>query len=152
MFLSMASPPTQLDARTAVAWAATLLRAALAPMLVMSLLVGAYALRIEMEPPGLVIRHDLAHAGSAVARLPWATPNVEVQQAVSGYFRGYRASVDATGFPAYVVVTLHNLDAATCSDAYRLAGRIEGTVVVAIEDRDHLGCRDDADVSWRIMP
>jgi hypothetical protein len=131
---------------------APLCRRLLAPMLVAAVLIGGYAAHLAQESPGAVIRHDLVRAGSAVARLPWSTPTERVGQTTSRYFPSHRATVDARGFPAYVSVTLHDLDRGACRDAYRIAGRIEGDVVIAIDSGDDAACGDRTAVTWRIMP
>src|SRR5215831_17397061 len=79
----------------------------LALMLVAGAIIGGYEVHLALQP-GPVIRHDLIHAGRAVSRLSWSTPPNRVRQIVSGYFEDYRASVDASGFPAQVTVTLND--------------------------------------------
>ena len=133
------------------------LAAALYPWLLLVTLAacvlgGAYALQQALETPGQVIRHDLTRAAARLARLPTFMPSDRAAQTLSGYFPGYRASVDATGFPASVSVTLWDLDPATCRDAYRKAARIEGTVVVAIEEQGDRMCEDRTALTWRMMP
>jgi hypothetical protein len=132
--------------------AAALCRWLLAMMLAAGVLGGGYALQLALETPGQVIRHDLTRAAAELARLPTLMPSDRVEQTLSRYFAGYRASVDATGFPASVSVTLRDLDPDTCRDAYRKASRIEGTVVVAIERHGDPICRDQTAITWRIMP
>ena len=68
-----------------------------------------------------------------------------------GQFTGYHVSVDAAHFPGYVTVTLHDLDHAACRDAYRLADRIEGRVVIAMQ-RPETSCQPGTSLIWRIMP
>ena len=116
------------------------------------LLIGGYEAQRALEPPGEVIRDELIYAGSDVARLAWSTPGKRVQQSVSRYFSNYPATVDPTGFPTYVTVTLHDLDPDVCRDAYRMADRIEGKVVIEIEGSGDMDCHDRTDITWRIMP
>jgi hypothetical protein len=132
--------------------AAALARWALAAMLAACVLGGGYALQQVIETPGQVIRHDLARAAARLAQLPSVMPRDRVEQTISGYFSGYRASIDATGFPASVSVTLRDLDPNTCRDAYRRASRIEGTVVVAIDEPGARMCGDRTALTWRMMP
>jgi hypothetical protein len=132
--------------------AAALCRWLLLMLLAACVLGSGYALQQALETPGQVIRHDLTRAAASVARLPTFMPSDRVEQTVSGYFPGYRARVDATGFPASVSVTLWDLDPDTCRDAYRRASRIEGTVVVAVEEHGDRTCRDRTQITWRMMP
>jgi hypothetical protein len=117
-------------------------------------LAAAYAVNLALETPGEVIRHELIAAGSALERLPWSTPSDAVKRSVARHFAAtYDVTVGVTGFPAYVTVTLHSVSHDACRDAYRLASRIEGRVVIAI-DQPTLArpCSDDTAMTWRIMP
>jgi hypothetical protein len=49
-------------------------------------------------------------------------------------------------------VTLHDLNPDVCRDAYRMAARIEGEVVIEIEGRGDMACHDKKTITWRIMP
>jgi hypothetical protein len=131
---------------------APLYRRLLAAMLVAGTIIGGFEVHRSLESPGRVIRDALIQAGSAIAALPWSTPSESVRQRVLRHFPSYRATVDAAGFPAYVTVTQNDLDYAACRDAYRLAERIEGYVVIAIEGPGETVCRDHAVITWRIMP
>jgi hypothetical protein len=137
------------------AWArpvsAGLRRFVIAPLLAAGLLFGGHEAYVALEPPGAVIRQDLTRAGREVANLSWLTPVERVEQTVSRHFPGYRVSVDAARFPAYVTVSLHDLDHAACRDAYRLADRIEGRVVIAMQ-RPETPCEPGTSLIWRIMP
>ena len=122
------------------------------PTLVAVVLIGGYRGYLALESPGTVIRRDLIRAGAEVAELPWSAPRELVRQSVSRHFASYRASADAANFPAYVRVTLKDLDRETCREAYRAARRIEGRVVIEIEGPGDLACQDGAALTWRIMP
>lgn len=125
----------------------------LAPVLVALALAAGYQAMSALETPGSVIRHELVAAGAATARLSWSTPLDDVQQRVAQPFVHYRATVDPRGFPAYVKVTLHGLDAEECRDAERFANRIEGQVVIVAEGRaERDACRADGVMTWRVMP
>jgi hypothetical protein len=151
--MSTFSPKANIGSvESAKAPGAALCRRLLAPMLVAGIIIGGYEVHRALESPGKVIRHALIQAGSEIAVLPWSTPSERVSQGVLRHFPSYRATVDAAGFPAYVTVTLNDLDHATCRDAYRLAERIEGYVVIAIEERGETVCQDRAAITWRIMP
>jgi hypothetical protein len=145
-----------MTAFTEVAWAkalaAALGRWVFAPMLVAAALIGGYEAHLALESPGGVIRHDLIQAGTEVAQLRWSAPRERVRQSVSGHFPGYRASVDAAGFPVYVTVTLNDLDRDACRDAYRTARRIEGRVLIEIEGPGDVACQDGTALTWRIVP
>src|ERR1700746_3754182 len=91
------------------------------PRLVAGTIIGGFEGHRALESPGQVIRRELIHAGSEIAALPWSTPSERVRQGVVRHFLSYRATVDAAGFPAYVTVTLNDLDRAACRDAHRLA-------------------------------
>ena len=132
--------------------AAALGRWLLVVMMAAGVLAAGYAPQLALETPGQVIRHDLTRAAARVARLPSFMPSERVEQTVSRYFPGYRGSVDATGFPASVSVTLRDVDPDACRDVYRKAVRIEGEVVIAIEGNGDRTCRHRTAITWRIMP
>jgi hypothetical protein len=132
--------------------AIALARRLLAPVLIAGVLAGGYELHLALESPGEVIRHDLTRAAARVASLPSLMPRERVQQTLSRYFPRYHATIDASGFPADVAVTLLDLDVDTCRDAYRRAARIEGDVVIAIEERRGGACHDRTAITWHIMP
>jgi len=137
------------------AWAspvsAGLRRFVIAPLLAAGLLIGGHEAYLALQPPGAVIRQDLTRAGREVANLPWFTPTERVEEAVSRHFPGHHVSVDAAHFPVYVTVTVHDLDHAACRDGYRLADRIEGRVVIAMQ-RPEMPCQPGRSLIWRIMP
>ena len=137
-----------------VAWARTVGAAPrpwlVAPVLAAGVLVGVYEAHLALGSPGAVLRGDLARSGKEVADLAWSTPAERVRQSVARDFPGYRATVDASHFPAYVSVTLHDLDRATCRAAHRSADRIEGNVMIAMRSLETV-CEPGASVTWRIM-
>jgi len=130
---------------------AGLRRSVILSLVAAGLLVGGHSAYFALEPPGAVIRQDLTRAGREVANLSWLTPAARVEQAVSRHFPGYHVSVAAARFPAYLTVTLYDLDPAACRDAYRLADRIEGRVVIAMQ-RSETHCQPGTSLIWRIMP
>ena len=138
-----------------VAWArvvgAALRHRSWAPALAAIVLIGACEAHLALEPPGTAIRYHLVRAGKDVANLGRSTPSERVQEAVLQDFPDYRVSVDAARFPSYVTVTLHELGDTDCRSAHRIADRIEGLVVVAME-RPDAACAHSTSLTWRIMP
>jgi hypothetical protein len=147
----MFMPMTFLDERF-VAASSKAFRATLVPVLLAAALIGGYEVHRAWETPGRVIRHDLIHAGSDLAALPWLTPRDDVRRIVLRHFPSYRATADVADFPSAVTVTLHDLDREACLDAYRMTKRIEGQTVIAMEPGGDMTCQDHAVLSWRIMP
>jgi hypothetical protein len=131
---------------------ARLRRWILSSVLAAALLIGGYEAYRGLESHGAIIRHDLARAGGEVASLSWSTPRERVAQAVYRRFPGYQVTVEASGFPAYVMVTLHDLNRADCRAVRRLADRIEGNVVIAMERSSGAACQERTSITWRIMP
>jgi hypothetical protein len=125
-----------------------------APPLLAAALAAAYEVNLALETPGQVIRHELIAAGSALERLPWSTPSDAVKRSVARSFAAtYDVTVDVKGFPVYVTATLHNVGHDACRDAYRVASRIEGRVVIVVDQRTRARpCSDDTAMTWRIMP
>jgi hypothetical protein len=121
-------------------------------VLATALLFGGYEAYHSQQLRGARIRHELARAGAHVSTLAWSTPIDRVEQVVSRQFPGYRVSVEASHFPAYVTVTLHDLDRADCGAAHRMADRIEGQVVIAMEASSEAPCGQHSSITWRIMP
>lgn len=116
-------------------------------------LVAGDEIRVALQTPGEVIRHELLAAGSEVERLSWSTPHDRVESRIARHFTGREATVDIMGFPVFVTVSLHDLSRAACLDARRVARRIEGRVVIAVDRRtDAEPCRDHMTMTWRIMP
>ena len=150
------STPSPRDASIEVAWIKTLGARwggwMFAPLAIAMLIAGD-EIHIALRTPGDVIRHELIAAGSELERLSWSTPSDSVQHSIARHFTGHGATVDTTGFPVFVAVTLHDLGRDACLDARRVARRIEGRVVIAVDRRtDAEPCRDDTTMTWRIMP
>ena len=121
--------------------------------LIATAIVGAQQTFLAVQSPGHAIRRELTAAGAEVKRLSWSTPAESVRLRVEHRFAGHHASVDPVGFPAYVTVTLHGLSRDACFDAGRVARRLEGSVVIAIEGQSAAeDCRDGAELTWRITP
>jgi hypothetical protein len=152
MFMSTTAPDARFAAATPKGFVAVLCRRLLALLLVAGVLIGGYETYLGWASPGALIHHDLVRAGAEVASLPWSTPIERVQQTVSRDFPGYRARADASHFPAYVTVTLQDLDRADCDAAQRVADRIEGAVVIAMEPSNEAACQERTSITWRIMP
>ena len=123
------------------------------PALVAAAILGAYQLFLALQSPGQVIRRELIAAGAEMRSMPWRTSPDRIREGIQRHFAGYSVTVDPAGFPAYAKVTLGGLSRDVCFDANLIARRIEGDVVIAIE-KASVGqiCRDDAEVTWRIMP
>jgi hypothetical protein len=126
----------------------------LTPLLVAAALAAGDAVYRGLQTPGEVIRRELAAAGSEFGRLPWSIPSDSVQRRITPYFAAaHGATVDARGFPVFVRVTLHDLGRDACLDARRVARRIGGRVVIAVDRRtDEETCRDHTAMTWRIAP
>ncbi len=123
-----------------------------APLAIAALVAGD-EVHLALRTPGEVIRHDLIAAGSELERLPWYMPKDRVEHDIALHFAKYDATVDANHFPVFVTVTLHDLGRDACLDARRVAHRIEGQVVIAVDRRtDAQPCRDNTTMTWRIMP
>jgi hypothetical protein len=126
-----------------------------APLVVGTALAAAYMLYGALRPPGEVIRRDLLAAGSELEGLPWSAPSSRVQDSIARHFpAAYAPTVDGSRFPAAVTVTLHNVARAACLDARRAASRIDGPVVIAIDDWEPTPkpCSDNAVLTWLLLP
>lgn len=116
-------------------------------------LAASYQLSSALESPAQRIKRELTAAAAEVGALPWNRSSEQVQLAVGWYFSSRAVRVDATRFPSEVAVTLPGLDRNTCVEASARARRIEGLVVVALEGYGSAqNCRDDNNMTWRIMP
>ena len=117
------------------------------------LLVATDQLWLALQSPAQTIASELGDAATTTDALSWRTPPVQVQASVARLFPGQAVRVDAARFPSEVAVTLAGLDRHTCREARKLAGRIEGTVVVALDGYGAAAdCRGDNAMTWRIMP
>ncbi len=115
--------------------------------------VGACAALFASQPPGAAIRGDLAAAAGTVRGLPATASADEIKKALQADLGARLATIDARGFPAVVIVTLHALDRQACLAAEASARRLEGDVVVELQGyRQRTDCRDSNDMTWRIMP
>lgn len=115
--------------------------------------IGGNEFVLAMQSPGQTLRGELAAAAATVRASPASGSADELRRAVQRHFRDQAVRVDPTGFPAHVAVTLYGLDRDTCLDAEATARRIEGLVVVDLQGyRSAADCRDENDMTWRIMP
>jgi hypothetical protein len=109
------------------------------------------ALGPALQSPGEVI-HSQLDSAAADLRAPRAAPNEAALRHLREHFPGHAATVQARRWPQ-VAVTLHNLPRDTCRDAVRAARRIEGLVVVELEQyRSAEACGATNDMTWRFMP
>lgn len=115
-------------------------------------LVGGLELGASLGSPAQRMHGELAAAAADLrSEMPIALSDGMLVQ-LRRHFREHNASIDATLWPV-VSVTLHHLDGSTCRDAVDKVRRIEGPVVIALERyRVADECRDDNDMTWRIMP
>jgi len=115
--------------------------------------VAGLAFLFASEPFGDAIRGDLAAAAQRLQAMPANASAGRVAADLRGAFAGEHATIDPSGFPATVTVTLHALDRASCTAAVRSARRIEGRVVVELEGYgSSADCADLNDMTWRLMP
>ena len=115
--------------------------------------VAALAILFAAPSPGAAIHSDLAVAADALRALPQAATQARVDEAVEAAFHGRAVSVDASGFPVAVAVTVRGLDRKSCIEAESAVRRLEGAVVVELQG---YGSPDDCtaknDMTWRLMP
>jgi hypothetical protein len=117
------------------------------------LLVAGQQLFLSLQSPAHQIKRQLIAAAAETALLPWTRSQEQVRGDVARHFGADAVTVDPTRFPAAVSVALTGLDKNTCIEANELARRIEGSVVVALEDyRSAADCGDSNTMVWRIMP
>ena len=111
----------------------------------------ACALRVALQSPGQTIRGELKAAAADLRSAPPA-PSGPVLKGLSGHFPHRMVSIDPRVWPQ-VSVTLHGVARDDCRDAASVASRIEGLVVVELENyRAADDCGDANDMTWRIMP
>jgi hypothetical protein len=116
------------------------------------LVTGQHA-TMALRSPGHVIGDSLRAAAGELKHAPGTLPGDESLRAIPGHFRRWQATIDPTGFPAEVAITLYSLDRVTCREAAAVARRIEGWVVIELEGYRTIGaCRDENDMTWRLMP
>jgi hypothetical protein len=113
----------------------------------------AWAVPATLLSPGEVIRGELEAAAAEIyATLTLAGPSETVLRRLGRHFPRRTVTVEARS-RSLVVVTLHRLDAGTCRDTMNVARRIEGLVVVELENfRAVPECGESNDMTWRIMP
>lgn len=117
------------------------------------LLVAGYQLSLAIESPAQSIRGELKAAAEDAAALPWTRSAEEVQLTVGRHFEGRAFRVEPARFPAEVAVVLADLDQETCLEARRVARRIEGDVVIALDGfRSATDCEARNTMTWRILP
>jgi hypothetical protein len=117
------------------------------------LLFAAAQLWQALRTPAQAIRDELAAAADDTAALPWNTPPDQVQRAVADHFSNRAVRIDPARFPVDVSVELSGLDRETCLGARRSAGRLEGSVVVALEGYANAAdCGARNAMTWHIMP
>jgi hypothetical protein len=114
------------------------------------LLATGYQVSLALQTPAQLIRGQLEAAAAETAALPWNRSRDQVGAAVARHFAGHSVSVDAARFPATVSVTLDDIDRNTCEEARRVARRIEGSVVIALDAAP--SCAESNTMRWRIMP
>jgi hypothetical protein len=111
----------------------------------------AGALGPAVQSPGQAIRGELESA-AATLRSARAAPDAATLRRLRDHFPRHAATVAARRWPQ-VAVTLHNLPYETCRDAASAARRIEGLVVVELEQyRSADACGATNDMTWRFMP
>lgn len=103
--------------------------------------------------PADILKADLEAAGATIRDLRWTEPLDDVQKTVATLFAGNSIEVDASRFPARVVVTVRALDRNTCLDISARARRIEGSVVIELRGfASPDDCRERNDMAWLILP
>jgi hypothetical protein len=126
-------------------------RSILALLGLAAVVVGGQQVNIAMQSPGKAIRAALVAAAADMRAPETAQPRRDMLQAVGRHFNA-QASIGAPLWP-HVTVTLHHVDQNTCVDAAAAARRIEGLVVVELENfRRAADCGASNDMTWRIMP
>jgi hypothetical protein len=120
-------------------------------LLVLAVLAG-YTLRLALQTPGEAIRGELLAAADELLEPPAQEPTQAALHAIERHFPSQAVSLDSTRWPR-VAVTLHNVDRTTCLEAASLAGRIEGLVVVELDNlASGAGCQDANEMTWWLLP
>jgi len=111
----------------------------------------AWAVRAALLSPGEVIRGELETAAAEV-HATLAGPSEALLRRLGRHFPHRTVTVEARS-RSLVLVTLHRLNAGTCRDTMKVARRMEGLVVVELENfRAVSECGESNDMTWRIMP
>lgn len=114
-------------------------------------LAAGLALHGALEPPGQRIRSELEAAAADLQSAP-ALPSERALQQLRRHFRDHDVTIDTSSWPV-VSVTFRRLSAIACRQAAVEARRIDGLVVIALEGcRTTADCREDGDMTWRLMP
>jgi hypothetical protein len=122
-------------------------------MLLTAVVLAAPHAASALRPPGGSLRASLNAAAGELERPSGTLSPASALAAMPRHFHHWQATIDPTGFPAEVAITLHGLDGASCRTAVAVARRIEGRVVVELEGhRGAADCRDVNDMTWRFMP
>lgn len=150
MSIASLDAPIRLNPIDATLWLNRVPRGLRALALAGVLVAAGYQGSLALQSPAQLIRGELQAAAAETAALPWSRSPAQVRAAVARHFPGRDVSIDATKFPALVAVTLDGVDRDTCQEAQRLARRIEGSVVIALERT--APCGDNNAMIWRIMP
>ncbi|MGO8920009.1 MAG: hypothetical protein ACLQJR_29265 [Stellaceae bacterium] len=117
------------------------------------LLVAGYQVSLALQSPAQSLRNALTAAADEAAALPWNRNAEQVQLAIGRHFSGHDFRVEPARFPAEVVVAIGDLDRETCLEARRLARRIEGDVVITLDDYGSAtDCQARNTMTWRILP
>lgn len=115
--------------------------------------ITAWTLTSVARSPGDILKTDLQAAGAMIRALGWNQPLDHVQKTVAALFPGHSIDVDASRFPARVVVTLRALDRNTCVNISDGARRIEGRVVIELRGfASPNDCGERNDMVWLILP
>ena len=123
------------------------------PAALLLVFLATHQFVLATQTPGAALRHGLATAARVVETLPMTATAERVKLSVERPLSGFSVSIDASGFPAVVGVTLHGLDHQACIDAVAEARRIDGLTVVELKDRGFpAACGERNDMTWRILP
>lgn len=127
--------------------------AATAAIVIALSLIAVHQIIQATRTPGDIVRADLVAAAEALYALPATATSDRVLGAVASSLRDPRATVDPSGFPLVVTVTLHGLDRDACAAMARAARRITGLVVVQLEETEFpAACGAQNDLTWRLLP
>jgi hypothetical protein len=114
---------------------------------------GEYVLYRSLEPPGVALRHELEGAASELMEPVMLAPTPVLNQAIRRHFRESAVAIDTTRHWPNVAVRLDGVSWATCTDAVREAGSIDGLVAVRLVDYGSAkDCPERNDMTWWLMP